>query len=54
MSRGEFHDQPDPPAVDHDLALVFEIHRDLAADIGLHLSQPPIWPIGVAHQHPRL
>lgn len=40
--------------IQHDLSLVLEIHRDLSADIGLHLSQTPIRALWLAHQHSRL
>ncbi len=30
---------------------MFEIGRDLAANIRLHLPQPPVGPLRVAHQH---
>ena len=41
-------------AVNHDLARMFEIHRDPIADDRLDLSQTPIVPLGVPHQHSRL
>lgn len=39
--------------VDHNLAFLAEVDRDFAADIGLHLPQPPIGPVGMADDHAR-
>jgi len=41
-------------AIDHHFSGMLEGHRDAVADPGLDLPQPPVWPVRVAHQHPRL
>ena len=39
------------PGIEDKLALVLEIHRDAAGDVGLHLPQTPVGVLGAAHQH---
>lgn len=43
--------QKDTRAIDDHLAGITEIHRDLATNVGLHLTQPPIRLLWVRHQH---
>lgn len=46
--------QFDVTPIDHNLSGMFEIHRDAAADVGLHLSKPPVRLHRMSDQHPRL
>ena len=47
----EDRDEGNAQAIDHDLALFAEIHRDPTAYVGLHLPDPPIGPVRMADQH---
>ena len=42
------------PRINDNFAGVFKHHRDGRPYAGLHLAQPPVWLLGVAHQHTRL
>lgn len=39
------------PRVNDNFAGVLKHHRDGLAYAGLHLAKPPIWLLGMAHQH---
>jgi hypothetical protein len=43
-------DKGDMRSLYHDLAAVLEVHRDLAADVRLHLTDPPVGTVRVPDQ----
>lgn len=53
QSRVKYKPKINPLRHDHHLSRMFEIHRDLAVDIGLNLADAPILAVRVADQHSR-
>lgn len=53
-SEIENRDKLDLGAVNDDFTFFGKVHRDTAADVGLHLTDSPVGTVGVADEHPGL